>query len=271
MATRERWARARSSCPQCSVPERTLACRLSHLPSQTTPGGHCRARAQPLRVTQERKPLAECTQSRPCPKPTGPSLAVHGAKRACCPPQEPGHLQGRVCQGKAAPVPGQAAPTGTSHLSSRGRAHTLTGKSRRPSYLSWRKLGSSPRGLAGCRGCWSVSRSCASSPHISAHVPSVSVALVSLSFSSTIFSQAPNHPRGKANRHGWCSRPHTPPEQRLSPSEAGSGPPSAVGRHAHCGALWAGQQQPRSLPTTARSSPGCDNKGSSLTRGGSLP
>lgn len=143
--------------------------------SQTTPGGHCRARAQPLRVTQERKPLAECTQSRPAPSPLA---------QPCCPWSQESLLpptslatcrdvsaKERRCQCQAGPLP-QAPAICPSEAE-----HTLTGKSRWPSYRSWRKLGSSPRGLVGCRGSWSVGRFCASSPHISAHVPSVSVAL----------------------------------------------------------------------------------------------
>lgn len=80
----EHWARAGSSCPKCSVPERTLACRLSHLPSQTTPGtagpGHSPC-------VSPRKLVAERTRNRPCPKPMcGPSPAVHGAQESLLPP-----------------------------------------------------------------------------------------------------------------------------------------------------------------------------------------
>lgn len=159
------WApgRAGSSCPQCPVPERTLACRLTQLPSQT-PGTAGPGTASACHLGRE-------AGGRKHSEPALPQ--AHWPSQPCCPwSQEsllPPRAGGLPRKGSANARPGPSHRHQPAVLP--GRAHTLTRGSRRPGSLSWRKLGSSTRDLAGRRGCRSVSSSCASSPHVSAHAP----------------------------------------------------------------------------------------------------
>lgn len=159
------------------------------------------------------------------------------------------------------PRKGSARP-GPSHRHQpsvpRGRAHTLT-RSPRPSYLSWRELGSSPQGLAGCRGCRSVSSSCASSPHVSAHVPSISVApeCPNLQFDRPFPGSKPST-WVEANRHGVPGL--------VPPTRQGLSPSSVLWGAMRCGLV---SSYPGLYPPQARSSPSCDscdNKRHLLTR-----
>lgn len=161
-----------------------------HLPSQTTPR-KCRARHS--HCVSPRTLVAQRTRAG--------LLAT---------------LQGPVCQGKA--VPGQAPLTQAKH--------TPYKEEPPPSYLSWRKLGSSPAGA--CRAA--SKQLLSSSPRFCPWPLYFRGPAVSLTFSWTILSQAPNHPRGsEAN----SSKALTPPTRAGAPPQGGRRRPvSAVGaRH----------------------------------------